>query len=148
MPLPIPDPDEPDAKARATIACLLLLIAVAAAVAASLGDVPRPVPAWALKNAVVWRVEVFVALVFLPYAILSLVVLALYGRVMATFNTPFGGGDSSKVTAPDPEQTGAVDEVRAATAEVRGIVVDGLADVGSRVRRIEDKLGLADEPDG
>ena len=126
----MPNPNQEDVAWRRFLGWSLSGLAAAAAVVAiAVGHVPDPVPGWALGHEVVYRVEVFVVLFALVYAVLAAIAFAFHGRVFASLPTPAGQiGDPQKL---DPSQTDGLD----ATKEGVGHALDALAQTTDTVQR-------------
>jgi hypothetical protein len=124
----------------------MLVIVVAAAVGAAFGDVPSRVPAWALHDAIIWRVEKWVVLVVALDAVLTLVALAFHGWLFTGLNAGPAGGQAQPVT--DTEQTGALDELRGGVDELRTAVGEGVSSLASRMTAVEEQLDIDPDDDG
>jgi hypothetical protein len=143
---PLPQADQPDAPMRRALGRAVLAgELVAGLVAFFIADAPDPVPAVALKDATVWRVEVWVLVSLLGYALVALPALAFHGWLFTRFQTPVGSVDAKKVT--DPEQTDALGELRGVTGTVGENVTKGFEHVGKRLGAIEERLGLDPDAD-
>src|SRR5215213_7489599 len=112
---PLPRSKDADAGTRRFLGIALIVIAAAAAVAAGFGDVPRPVPAWALHDATVWRLEKWLVMVVALDVVLTLVTLAFHGWLFTGLNAGPAGGQAQPVT--DTEHTGALEELRGGVDE-------------------------------
>lgn len=125
---------------RKFLGVVLCLLAVAAGLATGLvGQVPDPVPGWALRHAAVWRMEVFVALFALAYAILTTVALAFHGLFFTSLSTPAGNvADPRKL---DQEQTKGLAETRGAVGEIVEGTMEGFSAVENALRKIQAVTG-------
>src|SRR4051794_2827263 len=94
----LPRPDADDADVRRFLGCAVIVVAIASAGASALADAPEPVPGVALRDAGVWHVEVFAAIVALLYLVIAGIALSFHGWLPTKIDTPVGGGRVAPVT--------------------------------------------------
>jgi hypothetical protein len=113
------------------LACLL----ASALLGLVAGDLPEPVPGYALGHPVIWRLECVALLFVLSFGLVNIVALAFHGWLFTSFSTPAGGGDMQKVA--DDEQTAAGERMRDVVQRLSLTVAEGLLDAGKRLTRLE-----------
>ena len=140
----IPRPDDASAPVRRLLGRSVVVVVGIAFGLTWLGDVPHPVPSWALQHAAVRRAEVFVALTALGYVPFALAALAFHGWLFTGLTSPGGGGQATNVA--DAAQTDVVGALMSVTSDLTRAVAVGFHDVGGRLGMIEARLDV--DPDG
>lgn len=136
----VPKREGDDRTWRKFLGITLCLLAVAAGFAAGRwGAVPNPIPGWALRHEAVWRVEVFVALFGLAYAVLTTIALAFHGLFFTSLSTPAGNVGDPK--ALDSKQTEGLAEASGAIEVLVDGAMEGFTAVEEALRKIQQKTG-------
>lgn len=116
------------------------LVAAAAVVAVAVGDVPDPVPSWALGHQVVYRVEVLAVLFALVYAVMAAIAFAFHGRLFASLPTP--AGEVGDLQPLDPTQTDGLDATKESVAHALDALVRTTDVVERALSALSEKTGV------
>lgn len=124
------------------LASLLGAMFVVAILVGITGDVPEPVPDWALEQEVVYRLEVALAIFVLLYVPVAVVALARQGRLFTKFGAGPASAEAEALAAAD-ENTAALTDLKTGLDQVRGSVGLTLAALGvvdERITTLETKV--------
>lgn len=125
-------------KLRWLFLALVILCAVASLVAGALAAVPGKVPDWALRSALVYRLEIALAAFMGLYVIVVSVRLAQQGRAFTRLSAGAVSLEAEQLAVATDSSLEALEETRTAASEIADVVSVGLDRLAGLEARVAD----------